>query len=155
VSAFEILAHPGEHPIGNRKKKVDRSAVLHFIERINWKSEILTTRNWEVPVGDRKTSEGTLPQYIYGWVFETRNRFLHGEPLKFEDMVHNPTQKHVFPYISMVFKAALDKYLNVSAFSKRNIRNQETWEWVFGYSGSNREIENGIINITLRKGDED
>lgn len=80
VSAFETLAHPG-------KGHVSFSHVSDMIKAVPWCLPRLTYRKFKAidvrKSGYSRTPIGltTLPVQVYGRLFRTRNRYLHGDNL--------------------------------------------------------------------------
>ena len=81
VSAFEILAHP-------QNGKVQKSDVLSLIADIPLQSKMLSNRLYAINLGKNKLRVN-LPQKLYSQIYDSRNNFLHGEPVKI---------KHLFPW---------------------------------------------------------
>ena len=108
VSSFEILAHP---QIG----QVQKSNVLSLITDKPLQSKELTNRLYTISLG-RNNCRVNLPQKLYSQIYDSRNNFLHGEPVK---------RKHLFPwgktrryplhfFIPLIYNLALISHLCIS-----------------------------------------
>lgn len=72
VSAFEILSHP-------KKGSANLLTVLDLMGKYDWFHKALKRRSYVVYSGKRK--QVNLSQKLYKELYDTRNAFLHGNPV--------------------------------------------------------------------------
>ncbi|MEW6066789.1 MAG: hypothetical protein AB1610_00615 [Nitrospirota bacterium] len=81
VSAFEILSHP-------QKGKASLSSVLKLLGGYDWNDKILKRKTYIVKYGG-KSYKVSLAEKLYKELYDTRNDFLHGNPV---------TDKRLYPF---------------------------------------------------------
>lgn len=105
VSALEILSHP-------RKGKADLLSVLNLIGQFDWNDKTIKKKAYKIS-HRQKDYHVNLAQRLYKELYDTRNEFLHGNPI-------TPNRLHPFrnkeaPVISrfgpLLYKVALLSYL--------------------------------------------
>jgi len=105
VSAFEILSHP-------RRGKADLLSVLNLIDQFPWNDRTVKKRLYKVS-HQKKERRVNLPQRLYKELYDTRNEFLHGNPIS-SNRLH-PFRKKCRPVITrfapLLYKVALLCYL--------------------------------------------
>jgi len=74
VSAFEILSHP-------RTEKVDLKTVLDLLGKYDWNDKKIKRRAYKVNY-KRQVLSVNLVQKLYKELYDTRNDFLHGNPVR-------------------------------------------------------------------------
>ena len=108
VSAFEILAHP-------QTGKVQRSDVLSLLADIPLRSNKLTNRLYTISLGKNKCRVN-LPQKLYSQIYDSRNNFLHGEPVKIKNLFPwGKTGRYgLHFFIPLIYNLALISHLCIS-----------------------------------------
>lgn len=81
VSAFEILSHP-------RKGRADLLSVLNLLGSYDWINKVVKKRVYRVKYRGQ-AYRVNLAQKLYKELYDTRNDFLHGNPVR-------PTRLHPF-----------------------------------------------------------
>jgi hypothetical protein len=116
VSALEILSHP-------RKGNADLSSVLKLIEQFAWNHKFIKRKMYKI--SRKKKDRINLPQRLYKELYDTRNEFLHGNPIS-TNRLHPFRNKRV-PVITkfapLLYKIALLSFLD----QYRDRRKQEDW----------------------------
>lgn len=106
VSALEILSHP-------RKGKADLLSVLNLMGQFGWKDKTVKKRVYKVS-HRQKDCRVNLPQRLYKDLYDTRNEFLHGNPITTNRL--HPFRKKDTPAITrfapLLYKVALLCYLD-------------------------------------------
>jgi len=105
VSALEILSHP-------RQGKADLLSVLNMLSQFPWKNKMVKRRLYKVKY-QRKEYRVNLPQRLYKELYDTRNEFLHGNPLT-SNRLHPFRQKNrpsITKFAPLLYKVALLCYL--------------------------------------------
>lgn len=104
VSAFEILVHPGGNGRANRDKVFD----------------LIESTRWEIPAsarlahdsgGKTKPAKRTLASSLYQVLHESRNDFLHGNPVERDNLVLPTPQRSIFEYAAPLYRIALTAFL--------------------------------------------
>lgn len=105
VSAFEILSHP-------RKGKADLLSVLNLLGKYGWAQKQVARKVYKV-----KHKTGVLKvnivQMLYKQLYETRNDFLHGNPVTLSRL-HPFRNKKIHPitrFAPLIYKVALLAFL--------------------------------------------
>jgi hypothetical protein len=105
VSAFEILSHP-------RKGKSDLLSVLNLLGKYGWAQKQVARKVYKV-----KHKTGVLKvnivQMLYKQLYETRNDFLHGNPVTLSRL-HPFRNKKIHPitrFAPLIYKVALLAFL--------------------------------------------
>jgi len=105
VSALEILSHP-------RKGKADLLSVLNLIGQFGWNDKTVKKRVYKVSHKQRDYRVN-LPQRLYKELYDTRNDFLHGNPITKNRLY--PFKRKDAPAITrfapLLYKVALLCYL--------------------------------------------
>ena len=111
VSAFEILAHPGD-------KKSDLAAVYRLLEDVEWLSKLCGYRRYKAHE-NRSTSKRRaasdsrriLACWLYGRLYQARNSFIHGNRIKSADLSIRGTDWGLFRYAAPLYRLALTGFL--------------------------------------------
>lgn len=106
VSAFEILSHP-------RQGKADLLSVLNLLGTYVWDKKVIKRKSYKVNYRghDRHIN---LVQKLYKELYDTRNDFLHGNPVRpsrlypFKNKKANPITR----FAPLIYKVALLSVLN-------------------------------------------
>ncbi len=101
VSAFESLAHPGNEQLGP-------GPVLNLIGNYPWANNEMSAQTYEVG-----TSTGNLAQKLYFDLYQRRNDFIHGNPVKEESLFPFGDTKvpYFIRFAPLIFKIALYVHL--------------------------------------------
>jgi hypothetical protein len=106
ISAFEALVHPG------RGGKADLSTVLSLISKARF-SDPVTKRRRKI-ISKNATQHGNAAQYLYWRLYESRNAFLHGNPVTIHDALfknrHHPSL--LTTVVPLVFSVTLLCYFD-------------------------------------------
>jgi len=146
VSAFEILAHPGNSGVGFKQ-------VYKMLEQPEWnlsdcQAAIYEPYGWKY--GHPKRS---LPVWLYGELNRARNDFLHGEPIPAERLIVPPGKRPLHLYAAPLFRMALTGHLDLK-MDRRPAREGETdYEayraYMHEFGGCQRDIEVALATILL------
>ena len=106
VSALEILSHP-------RKGKADLLTVMNLLGQFQWNDRSVKRRLYKVRHRQQE-HRVNLPQRLYKELYDTRNEFLHGNPISTNRL--NPFRRKGKPGITrfapLLYKVALLCYLD-------------------------------------------
>lgn len=86
ISAFEILAHPG------RKGKSDLTTVLDLFSKVPFR-DLATKRRRKIRFRGQ-TRSGNGAEFLYWRLYDSRNAFLHGNPVTFNDALYKNRKRH-------------------------------------------------------------
>lgn len=103
VSAFEILVHPGGSGQANLNK------VFEMIERTSW--EVCASRELAYDTGIKNKVKRTLASWLYQVLYDCRNNFLHGNPVKSSDLIISASQRTIFEYAAPLYRIVLTAFL--------------------------------------------
>lgn len=106
VSALEVLSHP-------RKSKADPSSVLNLIEQFNWNNKAMKRRMYKVTL-KKNDYRVNLPQRLYKELYDTRNEFLHGNPISTNRLhpFRNKRTPVITGFAPLLYKVALLSFLD-------------------------------------------
>jgi hypothetical protein len=105
VSALEILSHP-------RKGKADLVSVLNLIGQFDWNNKTVKKKVYKISYR-QKEHRASLPQRLYKELYDTRNEFLHGNPIT-PNRLHpfrNKDVPGITRFAPLLYKVALLAYL--------------------------------------------
>jgi hypothetical protein len=105
VSALEILSHP-------RKGKADLLSVLNLIDQFPWNNKAIRKKAYKIS-HRQKDHRVSLPQRLYKELYDTRNEFLHGNPIT-PNRLHpfrNKKAPGITRFAPVLYKIALLSYL--------------------------------------------
>jgi len=139
VSALEILSHP-------RKGKADLLSVLHLLDHFDWRDKAIRRRMYKVTYKG-KGYRVSLPERLYKELYDTRNEFLHGNPV-------TPNRLHPFrdkrrPVITrfapLLYKVALLSFLE----QYKNRRKRRDWRKDYiSRSISEEKLSEAVLKAT-------
>jgi hypothetical protein len=106
VSAFEILTHP-------RKGKVDLLSILNLLGSYDWDEKVIKRKTYKVKYRGHD-HQVNLVQKLYKELYDTRNDFLHGNPVKPDRLYPFKNKKNhlIIRYAPIIYKVALLSFLN-------------------------------------------
>lgn len=104
VSAFEILAHPGN-------EKIYWLDIAQELESINLASAYLPKTKYEVKVGKKVFSFMVLG-YLYCLLYNTRNDFMHGNPIRDDSLVVPGSDRRLGSIAPILYRMVLAKHIN-------------------------------------------
>ncbi len=115
VSAFEILAHPRTEDTGLR-------SVYSLFEKVAYQDRNVRRSQYCAYAGRRKSKgpvvRRPLPCWLYGRLYEARNKFLHGSPVH-AALLHPPSSTaSLFWLAAPLYRLALTGFLGLS-FTRR------------------------------------
>jgi len=105
VSAFEILSHP-------QKGNANLLTVLDLIEKYDWIHKDLKRRAYVINYRNKKRKVN-LSQKLYKELYDTRNLFLHGNPVKPNRLkpFKDKNAQSITRFAPLLYKVALLNYL--------------------------------------------
>lgn len=107
VSAFEILAHPGE-------SKTGPDIVYDLLAQIDWLRPHCREKRYKAYTrGNRPTIRRNLACWLYGELYRRRNDFLHGNPVKVKDLMLKRSGRNLFQYTGPLYRMALASFLRL------------------------------------------
>jgi len=108
VSAFEILAHPGEGRSG-------LFAVYDLLDRVAWEHQRSKVRRYAAYEANRRTAgRRRIANRIYGEIYQARNDFLHGNPVSPRRLTIRSSGRSLFNYAAPLYRLALTGFLPLS-----------------------------------------
>ncbi|WP_075008664.1 hypothetical protein [Stigmatella aurantiaca] len=105
VSAFEILAHPGEDG------RVNRNKVLELIKQMVWQNP-----DCESPIIDpsgKTERREPLAFWICNALYECRNSFIHGNPVSADSLRLPVSDRVLFSYAAPLYRIVLTVFLQL------------------------------------------
>ena len=143
VSAFEILSHPR---VGN----ANLLTVLNLLGGYEWENKVIKKKVYQIEYRGNR-SKYNLVQKLYKELYDTRNDFLHGNPVR-PNRLHPFRQKHV-PAITrfapLIYKVALLSFLEQYKDGRKNKNWQR--EYMAKLMNENRLSEAIIVSKKLKK----
>jgi hypothetical protein len=149
VSAFEILAHPG-------KGKTGPKAVYDMLDRAPWNHRRCRHNRYKAYMpGSKPANRRSLGCWLYGELYQARNHFLHGNPVRREDLIIKRAKRSLFQYAAPLYRMALSGFLQLrfaepmpsatdsEAFGQHIARSME-------FSGYQTTIEDGLLTARHR-----
>lgn len=106
VSAFEILCHP-------RSGNVGLLSVLDLLERYSWADKTVRKKAYKVKYRGNE-SRVNLVQRLYKELYDTRNAFLHGNPVRPTRLraLKNKRKLSITRFAPLIYKVALLCFLD-------------------------------------------
>lgn len=113
VSAFEILAHP-------RTANSGLTSVYPLFDRISYQDRDVGRRRYAAFMGrgKRPWPRRSLPCWLYGKLYQARNKFLHGSPVRISLLSPHESTVGLFWLAPSLYRLALTGFLDLS-FKKR------------------------------------
>jgi hypothetical protein len=145
VSAFEILAHPGESRGGFHQ-------VYQLLERAEWKLSDCKQPSYK-PFGYKAGQPlRILPVWLYGELNRARNDFLHGNPISNSRLIVPPGKQALHLYAAPLFRMALAAYLELKINTRHADRDEAGFKpYEHNFGGYQRDIEAAIATILFTK----
>lgn len=109
VSAFEILAHP-------RTERSGLSSVYPLFERISYQDQYIGRRRYMAYMGGAKRPwpRRSLPCWLYGKLYQARNDFLHGNPVRVSILSPRKSKPGLFWLAPSLYRLVLTGFLDLS-----------------------------------------
>lgn len=109
VSAFEISAH-------RRTERSGLSSVYPLFERIAYQEHSIRRRQYIAYMGGAKRPwpRRSLPCWLYGKLYQARNDFLHGNPVRRSILKPNKSKSGLFWLAPLLYRLALTGFLELS-----------------------------------------
>jgi len=107
VSAFEILSHP-------RLGKAGLLSVLNLLGKYNWDNILIRRKAFKVEYPKGSVHKINIVQMLYKQLYDTRNDFLHGNPVT-SARLHPFKNKKTFRitgFAPLIYKVALLSFLD-------------------------------------------
>ena len=118
VSAFEILSHP-------RRGTANLLSVLDLLGRYDWQDKVIKKKVYKTKYRGRD-QRINLVQKLYKELYDTRNDFLHGNPVRL-NRLHPFKNKKIQPitrFAPLIYKVALLSFLD----QFKNRRKKADWQ---------------------------
>lgn len=108
VSAFEILAHPGQGGSANL------AAVYKLLEKAPWHLAASKAENFAAYKGrNRQRVKMSNGCWIYGELYHARNDFIHGNPIRDDRLIIKGSEQNLFSFAAPLYRMALAAFLQV------------------------------------------
>lgn len=105
VSAFEILAHPGTGKSG-------LTAVYDLLDQAPWHHHRCREKRYKAYArGNKPADRRSFGCWLYGKLYQARNDFLHGNPVRRQDLIIRGSQRTLFQYAAPLYRMALSGFL--------------------------------------------
>ncbi len=108
VSAFEILVHPGE---GQQSGFLQ---VYGMLNKVEWGLSECKEKVYEAHGFKAGQEKRSLAFWIYGKIYNARNQYLHGNPIKPDTLVVAESKRHLFQYAPILYRMALAGFLGLN-----------------------------------------
>lgn len=106
VSAFEILVHPGSGG------KSNLAAVYGALDKVDYATDALKRkRYWAYDPAAKRKTRTILARRIYNELYDRRNAFLHGNPVKASSLLFN--RASLLNLAPSLFRMALTQVLDL------------------------------------------
>ena len=105
VSAFEIVAHPGD-------RNSNLWSVYDLFDGVEWQYRLSKVRLYKAYEAGRK-GMGNRPVacWLYGEIYKARNEFLHGNPVTPGRLTVKAAGRSLFQYAAPLYRMALTGFL--------------------------------------------
>ena len=107
ASAFETLVHPGAN--GN----VTQKEVYELFERVPWLDTRCNHRLYKTRFAN-KYAKRNIACWIYGQIYNCRNRFLHGNPVTFSTLKIQRSSRPIVNFAPPLYRLGLTSFLDLS-----------------------------------------
>ena len=116
VSAFEIISHP-------RQGKASLLTVIDLLGDYQWYNKVLERKVYKIRYAGQN-HKVNLVQRLYKELYDTRNNFLHGNPVKMSRLYpfKNPQIPPITMFAPLIYKVALISFLNRFKSKRRKKR---------------------------------
>ncbi|RTL50784.1 MAG: hypothetical protein EKK40_11780 [Bradyrhizobiaceae bacterium] len=118
VSAFEILAHPGDRDSGLNE-------VYRVFDKVGWLTEACTEEIYncyERRKPKQSSRQRNLASWIYGQLYHARNDYLHGNPISDSRLIVE-SGRSLFMYTPSLYRLLLTGFLSIEFYGPFNNRN--------------------------------
>lgn len=112
VSAFEILAHPGDRDSGLKE-------VYRVFEQVNWLTKACQELTCSCYVGRRSKANGpkrNIACWIYGELYRARNDYMHGNAIEDDRLVIKSSGRSLFMYTQSLYRLLLTGFLGIANY---------------------------------------
>jgi hypothetical protein len=112
VSAFEILVHPESSDSGIKQ-------VYHLLEQIDWRTQACKEITYICYEGRNRKSKAAprnLACWIYGEINHARIDYLHGNRLKADRLIVQPSGKNLFNYVPPLYGLLVSAFLGFNYY---------------------------------------
>lgn len=138
VSAFEILAHPGE------EGQVKLSLVYDLLKNSPWTLKASEAEEHKCYIG-KKEIISINACWLYGLLYQARNNFLHGNPVS-GDNLQLPAGRNLFEIASPLYRMALASALPlVPPESKGELETGLVVQWM-AFNLPQKPIEQALLD---------
>ena len=105
ISAFEVLSHP-------RRGRADLLSVLHLLGSYDWDDESIKKKVYKIR-HKGQNHRINLVQKLYKELYETRNDFLHGNPVRKSRLYpfKNTSLQPITSFAPLIYKVAMLAFL--------------------------------------------
>jgi hypothetical protein len=144
ISAFEILAHPGENGV------VGYRNIYDLLNNVEWRDPNLTAPTHDAYAGKNKTAPNSLPCWIYGDLFRARNDFMHGNPVALDRLVVQSSGQNLYNFAAPLYRACLTAFLGLKKYgppaqSNDSIASDISWRVDFNHDQT--LIERALMRV--------
>lgn len=143
VSAFEILSHP-------ENRNANLLTVIELLGKYDWFDKNLKRRSYVVKYrGERK--QVNLTQKLYKELYDTRNNFLHGNPVTSNRLrpLSKKNAQSITRYAPLLYKVALISFLEKFK-SKRKVKRIETLKEYAKKSMTERSLAEALLTLKTK-----
>lgn len=105
VSAFEILAHPGDGG------DVNLSKVYGLLDKVAWHIEASKAESHPAYNGKKARISKCNGCWLYGELYRARNDFLHGNPVDMNGLKIDDSGRNLYDFAAPLYRMALTAFL--------------------------------------------
>jgi hypothetical protein len=111
VSAFETLVHPQKDDSGIKQ-------VYALLNQVDWRTEACKDDTYSCYEGrgKKKGPPRNLACWIYGEINHARIDYLHGNPLRPDRLIVQPSGKNLFDYVPSLYRLLLTAFLGINYY---------------------------------------
>jgi hypothetical protein len=134
VSAFEILSHPEE-------ESVNQSSVLSLLDN-SFLSKELTKKLYTVNI-NKTNHRVNLAQKLYNQIYNARNSYMHGNPIKMKDITAwgKTARRQLYMFAPLIFKIALITRTGINYYDDEDLSKDRVF--------SQLEIEGALLKSKI------
>jgi len=149
VGAFEMLTHP-------RKGGAGLHTVYPLLARVRPNNKDLQKAKYIAHMGRAKKPwpRRTLPCWLYGRLYQARNKYIHGNPITQKILMLKGAQHGLFWLAAPLYRFALIAFLNLGRHRQQptnpKMYKRHAEEW-FKYNYNNSIIERALLRARKAK----
>lgn len=121
VSAFEILSHP-------RRRNADLRSVLNLLGSYDWNDKVIKKKAYKV-IWRGQMCRVNLVQKLYKELYDTRNDFLHGNPVGWTRLYpfRNKNIPPITKFAPLIYEVALLCFVDQFKDKRKKVESQEEY----------------------------